>query len=41
MTSADGQVCEAMDTCVCDVIDGVSYTDGEKIESMSDDCRSW
>lgn len=41
MVSEDGQICKSLDTCVCKNIDGVDYTDGEKIESMSDTCQSW
>lgn len=41
IASADGMVCESVNSCVCKEIDGVSYSDGEKIESMSDECRSW
>jgi len=41
VSSSDGEVCLAIDSCVCKEIDGVAYADGDKIESMSDECRSW
>ncbi len=41
VSSPDGEVCIPADECECKVIDGVTYVDGQKIEHMSDQCRSW
>lgn len=41
VTSKDGEVCMPVEECVCKTIEGVEYADGEKIDSMSDQCRSW
>lgn len=41
VSSIDGEVCMPAEECECKCIDGVSYVDGQKIEHMSDECRSW
>ncbi|XP_075922124.1 mucin-6-like [Petromyzon marinus] len=33
--------CMRLEECVCKVIDGVLIYDGQKIDSLSDECRSW
>merc|ERR1712202_36205 len=40
VSSVDGEVCMPAEECECKCIDGVSYVDGQKIEHMSDECRS-
>merc|ERR1712037_755282 len=38
--SDDGKHCLPVDECICMEINGVVYGHGEKIDEMSDDCRS-
>ena len=33
--------CIERSTCICTVLEGVAYGEGDKIYSMSDECKSW